>query len=265
MPHIFEEIIASFYNRSFYNYMINQGKGIGFRFLVISSLISLIAITQPWKLYSAIDAFIEQDVPELAKSLPAIQYKDSKLSIDKPSPYSHKIGNENVNFVIDTNYKITDIDALTKHMTENNIFFLVTADKYITLKKDGIEINNLPQNSFNITHQNWIDFADKINGWGTSLIIALPLLLFFVFFLLFNLLGAIFIAIFTKILSLILRVQINFVTAIRVTAITSLPVDFICLAPLFIGMHYLQGTLSWLIMLGYIVFALLCAKEQEII
>ena len=259
MPHIFEEIIASFYN-----YMIHQGKGIGFRFLLISSLISLLALIQPWKLYSAVDGFIQQDVPELAKSLPAIQYKDNKLSIDKPSPYSHKIGGQYY-LVIDTNYKITDIDVLTKYMKENNIFFLVTADKYITLQKDGIEIKNLPQNSFNITHQNWSDFSDKLNNWGAILVITLPLLLFFVFFLLFNLLSTVFVAIFTKILSLILRVQIDFTTAIRITAITSLPVDILCAAPLLIGMHYISGTFGWLIMLGYISFALLAAKEQEII
>jgi len=258
-------VVRSFYSRAFYLELARSWRGIGFGFIVILSLINTVG----WSAigYMGLHQVIEQ-VPGWAETLPSVTYKNGEISIDKPVPYYVRAGNSGpIMGVIDTNYKVTDINALTAFMKQNKIVFLLTADKFISLQKAGeLEVRDLKESfkqpqPLTITHDNWQMWGKRIERWGTLTFLTAFSLILFVTLLIGNFFITVLDAIVIALLGLIFRAGLEFSAAMRLAAAVRIPlaaISFLCL----VAGHPFVGMLSWLLWLGYLVFAVWASKPK---
>jgi len=264
----FDEAILSAYSRPFYHSLAHQAKGIGLRLILLLTLITLLFLS-PWKIYMAISGMVGQ-IPNVVTTLPAITYKDNKLSIDKPVPYHLKLGiaPSDVEIMIDTDYKINDVDSLTRYMRQNQIAALFTADKLVLLKRADqgeMDIRDLGTFSslLNMTHQDWQKFSDTMTKWGTVSILSSMFIMMFIVVFFANLVATFFTAMLVKIISLIAQVDIEFNGAMRLSAAFRIPVAVITFVTAFVGLTQVSGIVSWVAWLAYLSFAVFSSQENK--
>ena len=84
---VFAAPLLAFFSRPFYKHIALKGKGLGFGYLFLLVLVS-------WSLNAAhiafaVDTFCKSDgCTTFINQIPQMNWKDSKLSIDKPTPYA---------------------------------------------------------------------------------------------------------------------------------------------------------------------------------
>jgi len=204
-------------------------------------------------------------IPEIAAGLPVSTFKDHKLSIDQPTPYSVRLpetkGEEKTKpaaikeqILIDTNYKIDDVNALTKKMRDEKIIILFTADKMVTFKNPGQELRIQSLESMpdiTITHDLWMDYAKKTVFWAP---VFFGLIMAFSVFLV-NFIKVVIGALFAMFINLFSKSMKDFSGAMRLSAATSIPISIIFLL---IPSQPLVKTPLWL---AYIIFGAFCARQ----
>jgi hypothetical protein len=266
MKQLFKDILTSFYSAPFYADLAHMRQGIGMKFILVLTVIETILMSA--LLYTPIHMAIEQ-IPSIARTLPYMTLKNGKLSIDKPSPYYvHLKDNGPVVAIVDTNYKITDVSALSSYMKQNGVFFMLTEDKMVFLKdnKHELEIRDLKdQPSFIISHGDWDKAAEKISQNGMA-IVMLGIIVFLLISLLVGyLIITFFVAIVVALLSLLFRAGLDFTADMRIAAVTRIPVSVIIALPLLVGKSEMHGWACWLLSLVYLVFAVMASKSKSTI
>src|SRR6185369_5805898 len=171
--------IKSFFSRTFYYTLAHHKEGIGGGLICLAVLLTML-FAAPWKFYTEINTAISQ-IPDFVNTLPEVKYKDHKISIDKPSPYIINLGKNPDGtkslIIIDTRYKINDVDALTTYMKKNHIVLLVTETKLVTLKDKVPEMQELRitdlssvQGDITMPHEGWKKLGEVCVKWGTPVI-----------------------------------------------------------------------------------------------
>lgn len=255
------QAVQSFYSRSFYHDLARKSSGAGVRFIVFLTLLSILFLA-PWKLYTGL-ALVVEKIPEFSAKLPAVTYKDQKLSIDRPVPYSLKFGPvpKDYGIVIDTNYKINDVDALAQYMKQNHIILLLTQDKMATMKgTDGNELDirdlkNINQ-PFAVSHQDWMNISNTITAWGVSSLLVSLLMMFAITFFIFHFLATVVDGIVVSIFGAIFSAGIDFGVGVRLAAAARIPIVIIA--------YGLAGKFSWLAWLFYLGFAAYASKREPL-
>lgn len=265
---ILKDIISSFYSSRFYYDVAHNRKGIGFGHMFLLALI-IFLLMSPWKWYR-----MEEDAMHIISTQmnvddwPDFAIKDHKLSINKPSPYTITLGEgkEKLTVVIDTGYKISDVDALKKHMIDNNILGLITEESMATLK--GKDMNEVDITKFDqikdatFTHENAKVIFDKIYKWGvlisaiTIVIVAIPLLM------VFNLIVSYLSAVIVKIGSLLGK-GLDYEACVRLVAAFRIPVYLVCAVPVLVDKPQIGGSASWLIWFLYLAFSVYASIEKR--
>lgn len=269
---ILNDIVSSFYSSEFYAEVAHTRRGIGMGFIFTLTLITIGLITGYLVFYSKSLQELASSVPAFAADLPAVNVKDGKLTMDKPSPYKIPIGEEGKGqawIIIDTDYKVTDPKTLTQYMETNNIAVLITQGEFITLKSNretkDIEVRQLSEikKEFSVTHKDWMGLANYIAEQGVSALIWSVAIGGFIFFLIYNLFATFVGALVMMIAAFFLRVAgLEFGTYMRLTAAARMPVYAITAAPLMLGGGMIGGGLGWLIWFGYLVFAVTASKRS---
>lgn len=268
---IFSDITSSFYSSDFYADVAHARRGIGMKFIFTLTVITIALITGYLVFYSSNLQSFAATVPAFAADLPAINVKDGKLTMDKPSPYKIPIGGEGTDqawVIIDTNYKVTDPKTLTQYMETNNIAVLITQSEFITLKSNretkDIEVRQLSElkKEFSVTHKDWMDLANYIAEKGVNALIWSVAIGGFFFFLIYNLFATFIGALVMMIAGFILRAGgLEFGALMRLTAAARIPFYAITAAPLMLGGSMIGGGLGWLIWFGYLIFAVTSSKR----
>ncbi len=268
---IVTDITSSFYSSDFYADVAHARRGIGMRFIFVLTVITVGLVTGYLVFYSKTLQHIASATPAFATDLPAINVKDGKLSMDKPSPHKIPLGEEGEGrawIVIDTDYKVADPKSLTQYMEANNIAVLVTQSEFITLKgqhgaKD-IEMRQLSElkREFSVTRKDWMEFANYVAEKGVNALIWSVAVGGFFLFLIYNLFATFVGALVMMIAGFFLRVTgLEFGTLMRLTAAARIPYYAITAAPLMLGGGMIGGGVSWLIWFGYLVFAVTSGKR----
>jgi hypothetical protein len=262
----FRNIILSFYSRNFYYTLARESKGIGMGSIALLTLLMVSFLFLSFvQAYPQLHQTAEQ-IPAIASTLPAITFKDGKLSIDKPVPYRVNWGSppDNICVIIDTNYKIGDINTLTQFMQKNNVVLLLTADKAVTMKdKNGrLEVSELGQKPFTITHDNWHTLAETIKNWGSVILLVFMIVTMLIGTFIYNLLAAFIAGVVVLILGWILRADFDYVIAVRLAAAARIPITIITTIPLAIGVAF-PVVIAWIIWCAYLIFAVFASKRQN--
>jgi hypothetical protein len=274
--------VQSFYSGTFYGELARRGRGIGMRFILLLTLVMLALYYVAFRAgggYDAVHAMLER-LPEKASELPSLTVADGKLSIDRPVPYKFDVGlaPDDAWIVIDTNYKITDVDALEKYMRDNNIIVLLTADKVVmldyhanaggkTVATSGVRISDIKDNSqsqsFSVTHADWQSLAQWIKARGMAVLFWSMFTGMLIGLFILNFLAMLFSAVAVMILDLIARNGLEFPAAMRLAAAARIPVTVISALPLLVGRTPLEGGTGWLLWLIYLVFAVWAVKLHK--
>lgn len=264
---ILTEAVKSFYSRQFYYTLARNVSGIGMRFICLMIAANVIWITIAMaRTYPVVSHLIAM-VPEFSAKLPAVTYKDNRISIDKPVPYYLKIGQmpQDYGLVIDTSYKISDVDALTKYMRQNHILLLVTDNKVAMLKEkqgDNVDIRDLSTigKPFSITHEDWSNYAHMVIKWGALAFYGYMLLIMLVVFIFYHFIATFIDSIVVQIMSAIAQAGLEFEACMRLAAAGRIPVVLIGMIPM---LSKPLGSLTWIIWLSYLGFAVIAAKGNK--
>ena len=270
MTHAFKAVALSFYSGSFYGELARRGKGIGIGLVSLLSLLMCMGFFLTLfasGLYSdARDGLA--NLSALSETLPAITVQDGKLSIDKPSPYTLTFGKapDDEHIVIDTSYKETDSGAIRKYMDQHRIMLLVTANKmmrYVHHSEDGqaqaggdLQISELKDTQpFSITHDNWRALAASANGWGMPLLTLFAFVTMFIGVFLYNLFATLFSGIAVMFFDFAAQTNLEFSAALRLASAFRIPVTFLSVVPVLLGMYPLVGISGWILWMLYLGFA----------
>lgn len=263
--------IRSFFSRRYYYNLAHKYRGIGFGLVTMLTFIGIL-LTGPWLIYAPVTHMIEE-IPNIVNTLPAITFKDDKLSIDKPVPYYQKFGSEHNNFgvLIDTNYKIADIVALTQYMKENNVLLLLTDSKIVIAHGGKLESKNIIDlksinSTFSITHSDWDKLVSTYIKWGALAFLGVILITLFVGIFIGSFLCGFLTAIVVKILTVLVSSDVKFSGAMRLSFAALIPVViFSCVPGLLniagpVGEILSLGALSGIIWILYVSFAVYSSK-----
>jgi len=271
MINAFKAIARSFYSGHFYGELARVHTGIGVVLISLLTLLITILFSLSFLLgghYSHLREAISR-LPALADTLPAITVKDGTLSIDKPVPYTLTLGSapDEVHVVVDTNYKITDINALEGYMRQGKVILLVTADKVISRdiqKNEGeqaqidntLRISDLRDSRpFTMTHDNWRALGETVKTWGMPMVLAIIFVAMFVGMFIANFIATIFSGVAVMVCDLIAKTGLEFPAALRLAAAFRIPVIVLSFIPVLIGVHPLSGLTCWALWGIYLVFA----------
>jgi|GEM_PF-1024214 len=263
MPNIIKDLIASFFSKNFYYYIAAAGKGIGLRLIMILTLIMLIVLGI--RLYEPINLFVD-NAPEFIDKMPAMEFKEGKLKIDKQIPYSFKV-DQDLSVLFDTSYKISDLEETKQFMLKNNIFMLINETQAIGLKETGqIEIKDFSDSKpFAISRNDWGNFAKNIVESGKLRIFSFIMLIGFFSLLIFNLSATLISSLAVAIFANLNKIELKFSDRMRIAAAFRIPVYLITfVAAELISNYSFIKIFSWLVWAAYLSFATLACKEQKI-
>jgi len=264
MVQTWKNMALSFYSGHFYGEQARLRQGVGMRLilgltLLMSFFMTLALVTVDPQLH----AFLEH-MPKVADGLPSVWVRDGKLSIDKPVPYRVSLSDspDSPWIVIDTNYKMPDIDTLTHYMHENQIALLLTSDKAVVSKenKGEVDIIDLKQSAepFTVTHEMWQRFGKWVADWGMTTITLVFFVTFFIVTFFYNLIATIVVAMIIALIGLITKLGLTFDAAMRLAASMRVPATILAALPMLLGFRSLGNgaVFGWILWLIYLVFAL---------
>jgi hypothetical protein len=244
MVKLIKDILLSFYSPGFYYELVHKRLGIGGKFILAQIVISIFIL--PIVAFSPLQSSIEH-LTDLIRTFPSMVFRDGELSIDKTSPYLVSLNlysKGRPKIVIDTNYKITDLDEVNNYMRENNITYLFTSDKLIRLKGEENEVNveGYSEQAITLTHEFWNEWAKKIERYGVWMLIGiliLPIIFFCGIYIMIT-------AIICAVLSLLFQAKLDFRSDMRIAAAVSIPILLLS----YPGLHGWVAGLFGLFILG---------------
>lgn len=266
---ILNEIIASFYSADFYQSVAAERRGVGVRFVLALTVIQVALITGYFLFYAkTMDQFMAA-APAFTEKLPALAVHGGKLAIDKPVPYNIPITIEDKTIwvVVDTNYQISNVDALRQYMRSKQVVFLLTADSMVTFKptSDELRIESIAEkipNDVVITHERWMYLGKMVAEKGLFYLTIAAFVGSLVFLLLYHTVGVMINAGLMMAASGMLKVRLDFPTSLRLAAAMRIPYYAIVCAPLMFGGFFLTGFGDWLVWGVYLIYAIKSADKQ---
>jgi hypothetical protein len=264
-----KDIPASFYSHRFYSEVAHKRTGIGLGHMFVLTLLMFLAIA-PWKIYTMSNAGIRYlATASNVEDWPDLTFKDSKLTINKPSPYFIRLGDDKIKFniIIDPDYKLGDVNTLKNYMVQNNIFVIATADSMVTLK--GNNRNELDIQKYGaiqditIQHTVWRKVLDWLVNWGTITLFALFVPFYILFVFIANLIISLLTAVLVKLGSLICSSAVSYEACIRLVAAFRIPMSIICALPMLAGKPEVTGGAGWLVWLAYLGFVVYASKVES--
>ncbi len=268
MEMFYKEVLWSFFSRPYYNAAARQKKGIGAKFILALTVITILIFAISFRGEYAELGNIAKKMPAIADSLPVVTFKDGKLSIDKPVPYEIKLldtATDAPRIVIDTSYKITDLTTLQEKMKKEKILVLITEDTSAVLGSgDELKIRDFKDvKPLTIRHEDWKKMGEALEKWGLTVIVGFMIVFAAAGGFIFNLIATFFSAVVAHILGYMLSARLEFDASMRLAATARLPATVISLAPLLLGLPKIGGAAGWLLWGGYLVFAVMAAGKAS--
>ncbi len=250
------KIAQSFFSPHFYNTAARGEKGIGGKFILALTILTLLALAVqfgggPTGVLAAI-----RGMPAVVRTFPAMTMKGGQLSIDKPVPYAIKLGSSGLQIVIDTNYKMTDVSTLKEKIQNENIVMMLTQDAFVAQSGNGeLRVQDFKTTQdFIAGHDQWEGLAQWLEGQGIpiiiiSLVAGSALILF-----IYNLVATFLAAIVVTVIGVVLRASLEFDASMRLAAGARLPATLISLLP------FIRPGVGWLIWGAYLIFAVAACR-----
>lgn len=263
---LLRDIGSSFYSGRFYAELAHQRKGVGIVYvLVLTFLTMLILSAGSLHTFPQVRKFVDS-LPEKVDQFPALTYKDSKLTLDKPTPYTLSIGEgpQSVWMIIDPNYPSSNIDDVTKFMRDNKFVLLLTNDKLFVLKagQDELDVRDLKKvGPFSVTHETLHNIAEIIRDWGIVLLVGIFCVTLFIGLIIGHFVGALCVAVVVRIATFAFRGGLDFAACMRLAAALRIPTSLLPLLPLLIGRPSFTGILPWLVWIVYVGYAVWASKH----
>ncbi len=255
MSDTLKNLPATFYSRAFYQ-DLSLRSGLGYGFVIFIFIFCFIGGSV--RMHEAVKEF-SVDMKRAFEAMPGTKVKDKKLTIDKPSPYIIDLFHENdqtYKLMFDTSFNANRLDKTIDYMEEKKVFVLVTADKIATrgLTPHGkFEIRDLDMGEGDYTEADWAKAGEKLTAWLYPVsMIAVAVGLF-----IWANVATFFMTIITLCIGFVMKVELGFDAAMRITAATGVPVAVI-------------GAILWLpafpvilLWAGYAIFAVSCVKTAS--
>lgn len=247
-----KKLAGTFYAPPVYNGIARDEQGIGARYILLTTA-AMLAVVMITVFKSGIFDIGFKKLPAVMQTFPVVTIRDSKLSIDKPVPYTITLPETEVKAVVDTNYHMQDLATLATKMEREKIVVLVTESAFITRTQDGeLRVKDFAGMKLGdgvITHETWDKLADMLATWGLPVLVTFIIVFSGAAIFLYGLIATFMSAVVVSLLSAILRTNLAFDAAMRLAAAARVPVTVITLLP------FVSVGLSWGIWLAYIVFA----------
>lgn len=284
-----QDIEGSFYSRPFYIRLLTRDQGIGMRFILLRATLTFISLVVVMAIF-----FLASKQPlsldYIANQLPDITLDNSKLSMDRASPYTVNLVDPNAAalwdkngdgakelkdfkavIIFDMSPRSTDVIELQKMMGEQHAVAFVTSDFYAIEKKDGIEIH--PFSGFksvagkknSVNHDDWLQYEKAAKIWGVPLMLVffVPVLIIMEFVI------ALLQAVGASLLSLFFETRPDFSGAMRLGVAASMPVaivDFI-MSTIKVITHgklpdSVPGWMAVVIWVGYVLLGLFSTRKK---
>ncbi len=164
-----KDIPQTFYSSGFYQRLLLSGKGWGFGFILVATLISAIQIN--FIFLPAMRPLMEE-ATALFQNLPEVTLENGTLIVQGETPQTFALLEKEANgpliFVIDTRIDMTDEAALQKKMAEEKILFIAGKDHFViyNAEQKTIKISAFdPAQNVTMTHEKWVALGEKIKAF----------------------------------------------------------------------------------------------------
>jgi hypothetical protein len=252
------KIPLSFYSPHLYNDEARAEKGIGWKFIfaltIIATIIFALELDGPSELFAS-----ARRLPGIIRTLPVMTIKDEKLSVDGTLPYEMNFSGPgqqskpDFRVVIDTSYKVADIDAIGEKMQRDKIAILVAEDGVISTEDNNkLTIHDFGNMEDTIVQRaDWEKLAETLENWSFPLITVCIALGVFAYNIIATFLSA------TIVIGIgsVLQVPLEYGAAMRLAAAAHLPAKLIYLFP--VMHHFFMG---WMLWAAYLIFAVAACR-----
>jgi Protein of unknown function (DUF1189) len=263
-------LFLSFYSRDFYYQVARVWKGIGIGYILLLSLILSLGMTSIVMIKPQVWQTVDL-LSQKVKTLPALTIVDGHLSIDEPVPYRinfSRTPGQNAWFVIDTSYKMTDIDVLEHDMRQNNIVMFATDDHLVTLKNRDrhLEIYDFKKiQSFSVSHDTWNRIGKTMMQWGFPAMLLTMFVGLMIGLTIMNFLATFFLAIIVLLVGLLMRAQLDFAASMRLSSAIRVPVNLITYLGMLFPLLWIPSIVSWAIWMVYLLFATWSSRPKVLV